>query len=260
MELYKQKNPNLGVNEYTEWADQFEQKVIQPVIAQCIDDFSKDLNAFNKNVIGAEREIIADSAVFVSKKKYFARVRDSEGVRYPEDNPYMKKMGLEVIRSSTPEWAKKYLTEAMPHILDKDENDLREWVNNIKTGFTGADLISISQVGAASNLNYTIGVDKGIPIGARAALVHNRYIKEKEIDNKFSPIQPGDKCKRLFLQEPNPFHSNIVAFTDENFTSELSGYVDYDTNFEKSFLRPLQLMVESLGYNLDKETESLDDW
>ena len=260
MEHYQQKNPGLSVNEYVDWADAFEKKVIQPEIQKSITDFGTELNAFNKDVIGCDREIIADSAVFVAKKKYFARVRDSEGVRYPDDSPYMKKMGLEVIRSSTPKWAQKHLTEAMPHILDKDENDLRNWVKSIKQSFITADLNDIAQVGGVSNMNYTIGIDKGIPIGSRAALCHNMYIRDYELEGKYAPIQAGDKCKRVFLVEPNKFHSNIVAYTNDLFTQEFDCCVDFDTNFEKSFLKPLQLMVEPLGYNLEKETEELDDW
>jgi hypothetical protein len=58
------------------------------------------------------------------------------------------------------------------------------------------------------------------------------------------------------------FHSNIIAFTDDNFVKEIEkcNCVDYDTNFEKNFLKPLYLMVEPMNYDLEKETQELDDW
>lgn len=261
MEMYQQKNPDLTIDEYVTWANAFEEKIINPAVQKTIEDFSKELNAYNQDIIGAEREIIADAAVFTAKKKYYARVRDNEGTRYADDDPYIKVMGLEIIKSSTPIWSKKYLKEAIPHILDKDESDLREWVQSIKQEFITVPLTEIAAVGGLSRLDYDLVKDT-VPIGSRAAIRHNNYIEENNLSDQYAPIQGGDKCKRIFLQEPNAFHSNIIAFTNDGFTKEIEkcGCVDYDTQFEKNFLRPLSLMVEPMNYNLEKETEELSDW
>lgn len=259
MKHYMAKNPNLTLNDYVNWADSFEKKLIQPLIQQSIDDFAHQLNAYNNAAIGCEREIISDAGVFAEKKKYYARVRDSEGTRFPEDDPYIKVMGLDVIKSSTPAWSKKRLKSAIPHILDKDEDDLRNWINEIKQGFITANRNDIAAVGSVSRIDYNLQTDKGIPIGSRAALVHNQYIKDHNLEHKYAPVQAGDKCKRIFLTTPNKFNSNIVAFTNDEFVNELD-CIDYDKQFEKGFLNPLKLMVNALEYNLEKETESLDDW
>lgn len=261
MEKYMEKNPGLSVDEYVTWADAFEQKVIQPTIQKTIDDFAESLNAYDVNAIGCEREIIADAAVFTAKKKYYARVRDNEGTRYAENSPKIKVMGLEIIKSSTPKWSQKHLKDSIPHILDKDEDELRNWVAEIKEDFIKVDLNEIAAVGGISRLDYDLVKDT-VPIGSRAAIRHNNYIKEHNIEDQFAAIQPGDKCKRIFLQEPNEFHSNIIAYTNDSFVNELKkcDCVDYDTQFHKNFLKPLELMVEPLNYNLEKETESLDDW
>ena len=264
VDIYKEKNPNLTINEYVEWADAFEKKVIQPIIESTIDNFADNFNAMDKSVIGVEREIIADAIVFNAKKKYFARVRDSEGVRYDENNPYIKVMGLEIAKSSTPLWAKKKLKEAIPHILDKNENDLKDWLKSIKQEFISTNPNNICLSGSASNLNYTLG-QKGIPIGSRAAIVHNNYINSNNLSSKYTLIEPGDKSKRLFLVQPNKLNSDIVAFTNEQFVEELfdesgNSIIDYDKCFEKGFLSALRLMTNALKYNLDKETSDLDDW
>lgn len=258
MEKYQKENPGLSINEYVDWADNFEKKVVQPLIQRSIEDFANELNAYNKDVIGCEREIISDSAVFTKKKKYYARVRDSEGTRFPEDAPYIKVMGLDIIKSTTPMWSKKYLKDAIPHILDKDEQDLINWIHEIKSEFTQVDKNKIAIVGGVSSLDYNI-TDKGIPIGSRSALVHNKYIEDNNLDKKYPPIQPGDKCKKIFLITPNKFDSNIIAYTSDEFINEID-CVDYDTQFEKGFMKPLALMVNALNYNLNKETESIDDW
>ena len=259
MEKYQEQNPNLSIGEYTDWVNSFEEKVIQPTIQETVNDFAYELNAYNKDVIKSEREIIADAVLFVAKKKYLARVRDSEGTRYPDDNPYMKAMGLEIAKSSTSVWAKKKLKDSINKILDGTEEELSNWIKEIKEDFTKANLNDLAQVGAASNLDYNL-TDKGIPFGSRAAICHNIYIKEYNKDETYSPLQAGEKTKRLFLIEPNPLKTNIIAFSSDNFINEIKDYIDYDTNFEKSFLNPLQLMVECLNWDLNKKTESLDDW
>ena len=255
---YKENNPGLSINEYVDWVDKFEAKVIQPVIKKTINDFAYELNAYNKGKIGASREIIADSAVFTAKKKYYARVRDNEGTRYPEDKPKIKVMGLEIIKSSTPKWSQKYLKQAIPHILDKNEADLRDWVKTIKHEFVTVNLNEIASVGGVTRIDYDLQRDT-VPIGSRAAIVHNTYIKENGLQDKYAPIQGGDKCKRIFLTVPNKFNSNIIAYTSDQFVNEID-CVDYDTQFLKNFLNPLKLMVEPLNYDLEKETETLEDW
>ena len=261
VERYIQQNPGLPIGDYVTWADNFEKKVIQPCIERTIAEFAAQLNAYNKDKIGAEREIIADAAVFTAKKKYYARVRDSEGTRYPDDAPKVKVMGLEIIKSSTPPWSKKYLKEAIPHILDKDENDLRNWIKSIKNEFIKVNLNQIAGVGGVSRLDYKIG-DKGIPFGSRAAIMHNMYIKKHNLEDQYAPIQAGDKCKRISLQTPNVFDTEIIAYTNDSFVKEIQKHncVDYDTQFEKYFMKPLDLMVAPLNYDLEKETEELDDW
>lgn len=258
---YIEKNPGLPIGKYVTWADEFEKKIIQPIIEKTINEFAYQLNAYNKDKIGAEREIIADAAVFTAKKKYYARVRDSEGTRYPDDAPKIKVMGLEIIKSSTPPWSKKYLKEAIPHILDKDENDLRNWIKSIKNEFIKVDLNQIAGVGSVSRIDYVIG-EKGIPFGSRAAIMHNKYIKDNNLEDQYAPIQAGDKCKRIFLRTPNIFDAEVIAYTNDGFVKEIlkSDCVDYDTQFEKNFMKPLDLMVAPLKYNLEKETEDLEDW
>lgn len=218
-----------------------------------------DIEVKDNHNFYASTFLVHNCTVFAAKKKYFARVRDSEGTRYPINDPKIKVMGLEISKSSTPKWSKKKLKEAVPLILDKDENELKNWIKDIKNEFCSLDLNEIAAVGSVSNLQYNLGVDKGIPIGSRAALVHNKYIKDNNLENKYVPIMPGDKCKKLFLTEPNKFNSNIVAYTNEQFIQELD-CIDYDMNFEKGFISALSLMVNALSYNLNKQTTVLNDW
>lgn len=251
--------PGKEIDFYVDKANEIEQKLLQPVIKKAVGDFCTKLNAYNPSVIWAEREIIADTAVFVAKKKYFARVRDSEGVRYPSDDPYIKVMGLELIKSSTPKWSQKKLKESIPIFLDSSEPDAKRWVNDSKTEFIKTDPADLASVSSVSNIDYNLKTDKGIPIGSRSALVFNNYIKEKDLVSRFEPIRAGDKTKRLFLTKNNPLNSNIVAFNNDEFISEIKDYIDYDETFFKTFLKPLEIMATALNWNLLNETDT-EDW
>ena len=68
-----------------------------------------------------------------------------------------------------------------------------------------------------------------------------------------------NKTKKIFLQTPNKLHSNIVAFNSDNFGKEIQECIDYDVNFEKTFLKPLQLMINPLKWNIFNETDN-SDW
>jgi len=263
LEFVKQKFPDYlnpeKLQEITDWVDQFTNENIQPIIQECIDTFAKDLNAFDKSVIGADREIIASHAIFLAKKKYAARVIDSEGVRY---NPFkIKAVGLEIVKSSTPDFIKKKLKdEALSILFDGTLQDAQQWLEKSKEEFVNQPLDKISKASGVTRIDYTIGGTETIPINSRASIIYNNYIKEHRLEDSFDLITAEDNMRMVYLRTPNPFGSDIVAFKDTKFIEQFREYVDFDTNFEKYFLSPFELMTNALGYNLNQFTEELDEW
>ena len=251
--------PQATLTEKTDFCNRFYEQIVDPMVQASIDDFGNECNAYNTDVIGCEREIIAQSAVFTNKKKYFARVIDSEGVRY---SPWkMKVMGLDIIRSGTPPLVKTKLKSSLDIILDSPNADhLITWVDEVQQEFVTVPIANISKVQGVSNIDYNLQTDKGVPIGARASLVHNAYTKANGLQNEFDDIQAGDKVKMIYLQEPNPLHSNIVAYKNDRFIELFKDYIDYDLCFDKFFLSPLEIMSTALNWDIRKTTESLDDW
>lgn len=259
LEEHFRDKPDATLEDKVNWADEFYKTCVDTAVQRSIDDLASELNAYNKDVVGAEREIISDTGVFNAKKKYFMRVNDSEGVRY--ETPKMKVMGLEIIRSSTPPFSRKLLKESLNIILDSTPEEMLTWINDVvRVKFIESDLPYISGISGVSNMNYDLEKDKGIPIGARSSLVHNKYIRDNNLLGTFTEIQSGDKTKRLYLLEPNPLNSNIVAYTDDRFIEMFKDYVDYDTNFKKLFVAPLEIMTNALNWDLEKTTASLEDW
>jgi len=251
--------PEATITDKVNFCDNFYNKIVDGMVQDSIEQFGLEYNAYNTDVIGSEREIIADAGVWTAKKKYFARVIDSEGVRY--EKPKLKVMGLDIIKSGTPKFVKKKLKSSLDIILDSSIDDMISWKDTVKQEFVEQNLNDIAKVQGVSNIDYKVG-DKGIPIGARSVMVHNEYIKTLGIENEIQLLEAGTKVKQMYLKEPNIFGSNIIAWSDDKFVKYLvdSGAVDYEVCFEKYFLAPLELMTAALQWDIRKTTESLEDW
>lgn len=247
------KDPQLA----TDIIDKFIETKIQPIINSSSQELGSIFNALDASRISAKREAIASSAVFVAKKRYFMKVIDSEGVRFSE--PYLKTMGIDIVRSSTPAFSKKYLKKSVNIILESTEEELKEWLKNIRSLYLDQNLMDIAKISSVSSSKYKLGVDKSIPINSRAFLVSNHYINSLNT-GEFQPLELGEKVRMLYLREPNPLKSNIFAFNNEKFANVFKDYIDWDTNFNKFFLKPLEIMTGPLNYNLHKETETLEEW
>ena len=216
-----------------------------------------DIEVQDNHSFLADKLFVHNCGIFVAKKKYIARVWDSEGVRYTE--PYTKVMGLELIKSGTPKFTKLKLKESIGIMLDYEATELIEWLDKVKEEFTQQIPSDVCTVAGVSNLEYKL-TDKAVPIGARSSIVHNDYIDEHNLGDKFTKIRGGDKTKRLYLVQPNPLNSNVVAFLDDRFIDMFKDYIDWDVNFEKGFLKPLELMTDALGWDLRHNMEVLDEW
>ena len=246
-----------------DWVDSFEKKVIQQVIQETTEEYAEILNIADPSQIGVEREIISDRAFFVAKKRYAARVLDMEGVRFSLDDPYIKAMGLEIARSSTPAWVKYKLQESISVILDNDQYGVRKWRDETKLQYQNQPLEDICAVQSVNSLDYKLG-DKGIPQGSKAALAHNNWVQQQGLEDSIELLQPGEKYKRCYLLTPNRFGTEIISFADSKIAKiiEEDGIFDYQTNFQKQFEQPLERMVESMNYDIRDVPVfgSLDDW
>jgi len=87
----------------------------------------------------------------------------------------------------------------------------------------------------------------------RGALLFNHYIKEKNLTHKYSLINNGEKIKFCYLKKPNIIHENVISFI-QDFPKELGiqKYVDYDLQFNKSFLEPLKIILDAIGWSVEK--------
>ena len=233
-----------------------EQK-ISKVFDRCYTELYEYTNGYEHR-LHFKREAISSTSFWTAKKKYAMLVYNSEGVWY--DPYYIKVMGLEVVRSSTPECIRESLKKSIELILTSDNDTIIKYIADVRTEFMQRPAHEISFPRGIDNMvKYYMenGVKKGCPVQVRGAINFNRRVKMLGISHIYSDIVDGDKVKYCYMKMPNPMHENILAFPDE-FPKEfgLEKYVDYNKQFEKTFLAPLEKILHSVGY-VSKRTANL---
>jgi DNA polymerase elongation subunit (family B) len=227
---------------------------LEKYIESSYQELATYVNAYDQKM-QMKRENIADRGIWTAKKRYILNVWDSEGVRYEE--PKLKMMGIEAVKSSTPAPCRKMIKDALKLMMSGTENEVIDFIENSRKQFKQLPPEQIAFPRSASDVQkYASSSDiymKGTPIHVRGALLFNHYIKQNKLTNKYSLIQNGEKIKFIYLKKPNTIHENIISFIQE-FPKELNldKYIDYDLQFEKSFLEPLKIILDAIGWNVEK--------
>lgn len=251
--------PGRAKDQVVDVLDKYCAQKIEPTINDACEELNQYLNTYQKK-IKFKREIIADRGIWIAKKRYAVNVYNSEGVSYEE--PKLKVLGMEIVRSSTPAPVRKALKEAVSLALRADEDQLRDYVTDIEKKWSMLDPEEIAFPRGVNGVKEYSDPNsifrKGTPIHVRGALIYNHLLDAKDLNKKYQKIQEGDKIKFLYLKEPNPLGTHVITFSGQLPPEfKLREYVDYETMFEKSFLEPLNSLLSCIGWKV-KEQASLD--
>jgi DNA polymerase elongation subunit (family B) len=252
-----------GRTKTTESIVTFLDKVCEMELEKYIEGAYQELadyvNAYDQKM-QMKRENIADRGIWTAKKRYILNVWNSEGVAYTE--PKLKIMGIEAVKSSTPAPCRKMIKDALKIMMNGTEDDVINFIDKCREEFKTLPPEQIAFPRTASDVqkyssSSNIYAPK-TPIHVRGALLFNHYVRTNKLTNKYSLINNGEKVKFIFLKKPNIIHENVIAFI-QDFPKELGldKYIDYDLQFEKSFLEPLKSILDAIGWNVEK-TVNLD--
>ena len=233
--------------------DKIANEKLEPFIDKSYQHLAREMNAYEQKMVMA-REVIADKGIWTAKKRYILNVWDSEGVRYKE--PKMKIMGVEAVKSSTPAACREKIKEALPIIMNGDEKSLNEFIQDFREDFMKLDPELIAYPRSCNGVQKFRGESQlfksGAPIHVKGAILYNYLIKKNKLQNKYPNIQEGDKIKFLHLKQPNVYVSTAFSFMT-NVPKELDiiDNIDYDIQFEKSFVEPLKFITEKMNWSID---------
>ena len=234
--------------------DKFCEEKLQKQIDKSYDNLAKYVNAYEQKMF-MKREVIANKGIWTAKKRYILNVFNEEGVDMKD--PKLKIMGIEAVKSSTPAPCRVKIKEALKVIMNKDENALIQFIDEFRTHFKKMRPEQIAYPRSCNNLKkYSSRTDiymKSCPIHVKGALLYNHLlIKNKLV--KYEEIQEGDKIKFIVLKEPNPLREKVISFpTRLPKEFNLHKFINYDEQFDKSFLEPLRFIVNAIGWNFEKK-------
>ena len=238
----------------------------------CKDHFEKNLeksykklnykmNCHTSRMVMA-REAIADRGIWTAKKRYILNVHNNEGVQYT--NPKLKIMGIEAIKSSTPQIVRDKFKEVFKIIVNGNEEETQKFIEDFKTEFKNQPPENISFPRSANNVDQFKDkhrvYKKGTPIHIRGSILYNKMLNEGGLVNKYEPISGGDKIKFVYLKTPNVMMENIISFPEvlpKEF--KLHDYIDYDLQFEKTFIEPMKIILDAIDWKVEK-VSSLEDF
>ena len=240
-------------NKIVEFLDTVAKEKIEPFIDKSYQELADYVNAYEQKM-QMKREVIADKGIWVAKKRYILNAHDVEGVRYKE--PKLKIMGVEAVKSSTPAACREKIKEALTIIMNEDDKVLNTFIQDFRTEFMNLKPELIAYPRSVNGLTkWTESHNlfkKGAPIHCKGAILYNHLLKEKKLQGKYPYIQEGDKIKFLHMKIPNTYQSTSISFmTKLPKELNLHNIIDYDMQFEKSFVEPLKFITNIIQWNID---------
>jgi DNA polymerase elongation subunit (family B) len=221
----------------------------------CLENYANSFGVENKEDFELER--ISESIINIAKKKYICHITYEDGIPF-ERLTYLYPKGVELVRSSTPAFARDKIVGIVKYLFTHPDTfnikDLLKLVKNLRKEFELADIDDIAMQSSCSNYDVKVLDDKKLPLqfvaGAHFAVksaAHYNYLlrQNKDWQQKYEFVKSGTKIKYYVCK--NKSITDMFAYIRGSFPHEFAPEIDYDTQFEKSILSPINSIIEPLG-------------
>jgi len=231
---------------------------LKDYITKCMAKYAEATNT--DNFLYFDLETIAYSGIWLAKKKYLQNIAWEDKLSVEDRYPSLKKIktiGFDTIQSSTPSLARKHLTEALKLILsEKPTADLlKKLVDYLKQGKKEFKLANVDDICFNKRTNNiqkyivddTVEFQYGLkcPPNVKAAGFYNFLMNTNpKYKNKYKMISNGEKLK-LYHCKHNV--CEIFAYMPGDHPYEIAPQVDYELQFEKSVIDPLNRVLKAVG-------------
>jgi len=222
---------------------------------KCLEDYAASFGVDNKEDFELER--ISESIISIAKKKYIQHILFEDGIPF-ERLGYIFPKGVELVRSSTPAFARDKIVSIVKYLFSHPDTfnikDLLKLVKGLRKEFELADIDDICMQSSVSNYETKVLHDKSLPLqfvsGAHFAVksaAHYNYLlmKSKDYQQKYEFIKSGTKIKYYCCKDKSV--TDMFAYIRGSYPMEFAPLIDYDEQFDKSILSPINSIIEPLG-------------
>jgi len=234
---------------------------VKDTFVKYLDQYAKKYGV--KNIHDFELETVNKSAMHLEKKHYINNVVWEDGIFY-EDMEHFFPKGVDIVRSSTPIFVrgqkqKGGVWEFINYLFkNPDTLNIREVLKimkDLKNQFKASDIEDISMTTSLSNyrdkvVDDQIGVNcvKGAHFSVKAAALHNFLLnKNSEFKTKYDLLK-GGRVKWYFCNHTlGERFAYMRSFHPYEITEKERVLIDYDTQFEKTFLAIANRFLEPVG-------------
>ena len=221
-------------------------------------------------IIKAGRELVAENALYIKKKRYAALVIDLENNRLDTDGKpgKLKAMGLETKRSDTPQFVQEFLEEVLIDVLKgMPEDDVLNKVKQFRKDFEKRPGWQKGRPTAIKGLTkYAMRIEDstwddidledgddfemvggrvGMPGHVKAAINFNNMLKEMN-DLVTSPIRDGDKIVVVELKRNNHGIEKIARPVDVPEQNLPQWFKDLPFDHEKMEASMIDVKIDNL--------------
>lgn len=222
---------------------------------KCLEEYAGQFGVENKEDFELER--ISESIINIAKKKYIQHILFEDGIPYERLN-YIYPKGVELVRSSTPAFAREKIVHIVKYLFSHPDTfnikDLLKLVKQLRKEFELADIDDICMQSSVSNYEVKVLNDKSLPLSfvsgahfaVKSAAYHNYLLtKNKELQAKYEFIKSGMKIKYYCCKDKSI--TDMFAYQRGSYPIEFAPEIDFDEQFSKSILSPINSIIEPLG-------------
>ena len=246
-------------------------RVMEKKLNEYYDGMARDLFFCNNHRLHIKGESVAETAVWIAKKRYAMNV-----VYDLESNldvaSKMKVKGLDVVRSSFPPAFRDFMNGMMKDILKKaKKEDIDQKILGFRDSMDTMSYMEVARNTAVKNVSeYSVGTklnefQKGTPAHVKAALTYNALLKHFKLDTQYEKISDGEKIRWVYLRQ-NPWNLEAVAIKGYGDPQEIvdivNTYIDYNTLFENELQKKLEDFYSALKWgNIPTEVnQNAQEW
>lgn len=207
-----------------------------------------------ENFLSFEMESIARNAIWIAKKKYIQNIAWSDPDIHFEDLSKIKVKGWETVQASTPVAARKILTGALLLIFaseDPNVDQIVKYLKEKKPEFKLSDTEDICLNLRVNNYETYVLDDvnkfelaKGCGPNVRGAGFHNFLLNNSQYKNKYKLLSSGERLKIYYTTDQR---SDTFSYSPGDYPYEFAPQIDYETQFEKTVIDPLNRVLASIG-------------